>query len=155
MEEMEKKEERNVPERNREFQGIGIWMVEASVHVDNDQALKKYMGFHLHQALELARQIRKMYRKKYGKALRITTLSLAVELLGHFTIQEVALKVKKILKYVPCSKLIDRFCDWLLVHMDVIDCGEKQCDNNRFLWDMIAVLANDFMKIRGLFRKER
>ena len=30
-----------------------------------------------------------------------------------------------------------RFIEWLWDHMDVIDCGKKEIDGNRFVWDIL------------------
>ena len=36
------------------------------------------------------------------------------------------------------------FLDKVLIHMAVIDCGERKVDNNRWLWDLLAGSACRF-----------
>lgn len=141
---------------NKTIQAIGITIGQKSVHVKNDPALKKYMGFHLSHAMVLAKHLKKRYTEEKNADLQIGTTSLAVELLGHFTIQEICFVVKKIMGPVPMNKPVMKFCDWLLVHMDVIDCGEKDCDNNRFLWDAMSIPVETVQKVKKrVKRRER
>lgn len=125
-----------------DLKDIDIRYNERAVHVGNDQILKEYMGYSLGQAIEVAKFIRRTYRRKYHCPLRITTLSLAVELEGHFVLYEISLKCKQFLERIPL-KLVERgsgmrFCNWMIRHMEVIDCGELADDNNRFLWDFLS-----------------
>lgn len=132
-----------MPEENKrwktEYQSVQFSIEPMVVRVKNNEELKKYLRFRLKNAIRLSRVIRKRYEKNMQQPLNITTPSLAIEILGHFMIQEVCLALKKITDKVPWNGPVSRFCDWLLIHMDVIDCGEKSCDNNRFLWDLLAI----------------
>lgn len=136
-------DEQNVERQNEKFavqyHQVRLLFAPMAVHVDNDQALKEYMGFHMERAMTLAKCIKSTYKKRYGKTLRISTWSLAIELLGHFSIQEGCLLFRKVFGFLPEKLPVFRFIDWLLRHMDIIDCGEAECDNNRFLWDVLAI----------------
>lgn len=121
------------------YRNIGVRMSDRVVRVENSQALKKFMGLRLGDAMLLADQLKKKYYREFDKKLEIGTVSLAVELMGHFFIQEVCLFMRRHIRWIPCKKAVNRFCDWLLVHMDIIDCGEKAIDNNRFVWDLFAI----------------
>ncbi|MCQ2507678.1 MAG: hypothetical protein MJ097_02680 [Dorea sp.] len=142
---------RQISSKDRQaIRRIGVWMSECAVHVTDDQILKDYMGYDLEKALVLAKYIKRNYKREYGKPLYITTMSLAVELIGHFWMQEMALKIKGSLgrgRSLP-NPLI-RICDRILLSTEVIDCGERHCDNNRFVWDILAVPATIFHRERG------
>ncbi|MBQ0001735.1 MAG: hypothetical protein KBT01_09435 [Clostridiales bacterium] len=132
------------------FHGLRVRYGEQTVHVVNDQALKAYMGYSLSRALHLAEYLKWKHKKKSGQVLRITTTSLAVELLGHFAIQEGCFLVLKFHKYLPVRKPVKLFCQWLLKHMDVIDCGGMDCDNNRFVWDILSMPVELYKKKKAL-----
>ncbi len=111
---------------------VQVTMNPCAVHVVNDQVLKEFMGMNLKKALILAKQIKKNYERKYGKTLKITTMSLAVELIGHYAVQEICFWLRD-------RDLLLRLCERAIRSTEVIDCGEKHCDNNRFVWDILAV----------------
>ena len=119
---------------DRRYHDVGVAMQPRIVRVDNDKALNRYLsGGKRKAALALADRILELYESQYGEKLKITRKSLACEIYDHYRI----LKLTEAL-----SKLFGenfRPLRWLKHHMDVVDCGERKEDNNRFLWDIFSI----------------
>lgn len=116
---------------NHKFNNIGLKFEPRVVRIKNDPELKQYLLESKMNALLLADLLKKNYYKRFEKELEINTISLATEISCHFWLQEISFMIEN-----KVGK--NRFTDWMLRHMDVIDCGEKAIDNNRFLWDLLA-----------------
>ena len=115
-------------------QDITMWTDERVVRVANDAALRALLESGKKQkSYELAALAKEQYRKEHGKELLITEKSLACEIYWHFHMKEKAEAFEK-----RFGK--KKWTQWLIRHMDPIDCGDKKADNNRFLWDMLSVI---------------
>ena len=79
----------------------------------------------------MAGHLRAAYEGHFKKPLRISEKSLAVEVYMHYKFQVWFRYLEKGFKN---SRLLKR----LLRSTAVIDCGEKSCDTNRFVWDFMA-----------------
>ena len=112
------------------------------VRVKNDEALEKLFQGRLKASAGLAEYLRDRYREAFQEELNITAVSLAVELYLHYKAQVMLLYLQKIFKK---SRLISR----LLRSTNVIDCGERSCDSNRFVWDILS----HFVRKEKLFSK--
>ena len=118
---------------NREHHNIGVKYEGRIVRIINDEALLAYFRRYGRKgARSLAAHIRKKSEALSGTELPITEKSLAAEIYYHFRILRIFLKIEK----VTGRK---RFPRWMIRHMDVIDCGGRKEDNNRFLWDILSV----------------
>lgn len=90
-------------------------------------------------ALDLAEELRALYAARFGRPLDITAESLASEIDIHVRANVFfrrALKRSGRLPAKPLKGLLKK----MLVHTDVIDCGEKAVDNNRFVFDILSFL---------------
>ena len=76
---------------------------------------------------------RAQYQKLYGEELLISEKSLACEIYWHYYVSAKAAGFER-----RFGK--KRVTSWLIFHMDVIDCGEKREDSNRFVWDLLALI---------------
>jgi len=118
---------------NREHHHIGIKYEGRIVRISNDEALLSY--FHRYGrkgARPLAAYILKRSETIFGNELPITEKSLAAEIYYHYRILRTFLNIEKLTGQL-------RFTRWMIRHIDVIDCGGRDEDNNRFLWDMLSV----------------
>lgn len=116
----------------REYHDIGVYSELKLVRIANDNALKSYLKNGKRKScLELAEHILDRYQKEFGCPLNIKPHSLSVEIYDHYLLQEITYKIEKITGEI-------RPTQWMINHMKVIDCGERDIDNNRFLWDMLA-----------------
>ena len=119
---------------DRTYHDVGITMQPRIVRVDNDDALKSYLsGGKRKAALSLADRILGIYESAYGEQLKISRESLACEIYDHF----ILMKITDAFGRVFGAGL--RPVRWMKRHMDVIDCGERKEDNNRFLWDLFSI----------------
>lgn len=117
-----------------QIDGIGISLSDRIVRVNNDGLLKAMLiTGKRDSALTLSSKIRQMYEAEFGKSLNITTRSLAAEIYDHYLLQELTLKIEKLTGQIRPTR-------WMIRHMEVIDCGERSEDNNRFLWDLVSLV---------------
>ena len=118
---------------DRRYHDVGITMQPRIVRVDNDKALDLYLSSGKRKAaLALADRIHEVYEAAYSEKLDITRKSLACEIYDHYRILRITQALSKIFgeNFRPLK--------WLKLHMDVVDCGEKKEDNNRFVWDLLS-----------------
>lgn len=119
---------------DRRYHDVGIAMQPRIVRVDNDAALNSYLSNGKRKAaLALSRKIIDNYEEEYGEKLQISARSLACEIYDHYLILKITAALAKLFgeDFRPLR--------WMKRHMDVIDCGEKKEDNNRFLWDLFSL----------------
>lgn len=118
---------------NTTFQKIGLVWEPGIVRVKSDRLLMEYLAAGKRAAAKkLSKHAIAEYRRIYGKELKISERSLACEIYWHYYMW------KKALFYEERHGK-KRATSWVLYHMDVIDCGERAVDNNRFLWDLLSV----------------
>lgn len=128
---------------NRVYKGIGVIYEGRIVRILNDAALKTELESSRHAAksgrrnkkqgcLEIAEHIRSDYEQRSGPHFPFSVKSLACEIYWHFIIKE---KAEAFERKHGKRKLTN----WLLQHMEIIDCGDGKADNNRFVWDLLAL----------------
>lgn len=123
---------------NRKYYGIGLKFEPQIIRVENDEALRHFLMNEENAALRLATVIRKAYRLKYGIDLAISRDSLAVEIKGHYNIKRICCTIESGQIFMVPNHILQKFLDKMQMHMKVIDCGEMKCDNNRWVWDILA-----------------
>ena len=115
------------------FYGITVTYELKAVHIVCDDALEKFLKNGKRKAaFKLAGMILHEYENQFKSKLKIKRHSLSVEIYDHFLLYKISIKIEKLIGKT-------RPTQWLLRHMDIIDCGEKEVDNNRFLWDMLSL----------------
>lgn len=119
---------------NQAFKNIGLQMHERIVRVVNDEPLiaflkkEKRSGAHA-----LARHALAQYRQQFGCELKITERSLACEIYWHYYCLDKAASFER-------RHGKRKFTSWLIRHIDISDCGEKEVDSNRFVWDILSIV---------------
>lgn len=121
------------------YKDISFTLEPHIVRVKNDEPLKKCLTARMGNAYRLSRVIREKYEEEFEKPLHITTRSLACELLVHFWVQEIVLFKELVTKKTIHRRIMARFSDKVLLHTDVIDCGERAVDGNRIVWDLLSL----------------
>lgn len=128
-------------EWNTGFHGIAVQCSDRMIRVKNDDALTGFLSDpDTKGALLVAKYARALYEKEMGKPIAITEDSLAIEILGHVyagTFAEIAEKF-----HVPVLKTV---MGKIRERTDIIDCGEREVDNNRFVWDEL-----EHMKLKNI-----
>lgn len=119
------------------FDDISIQCEVKWARVKCDKALKEYLIKPGNGSKQLADYILKYYQTAVGEKLKIGQHSLAIEILAH-AYTDLFCQAMKGLKGVLPSGLydeLDKVLEKLLIHTEIIDCGEKDVDSNRFIWD--------------------
>lgn len=118
---------------NRKFHNIALVCEPQIIRVKNDAVLMNALAKHgRKRSRQIAAYAHAYYNGKYGRQLRISERSLACEIFGHYFIMKTAMLMRS-------RHIALRFATWLIRHMDVIDCGERGTDSNRFVWDILSV----------------
>lgn len=128
---------------NRTYKGIGVIYEGRIVRILNDAALKAEIESsirslksrrrnHKQGCLEIAEYIRSDYEQSSGTAFPFSLKSLACEIYWHYIIKERAEAFER-------RHGKRKLTNWLLQHMEIIDCGDGKADNNRFLWDLLSL----------------
>lgn len=125
---------------NTKYHGIGFKFEPQIVRIRNDEILRFYLTHQKAACQRLARVVRKAYRLKYGTELKISEKSLATEIWFHYRIKRISLMLEGIHWKVFQKSGFRNFLDKVLIHMAVIDCGERKVDNNRWLWNLLAAV---------------
>ncbi len=113
------------------------------IGITNDNALKRLMHVDLNGVTdELIRLIKADYALFQGTPLAISDDSLVVEIWGHVYAEYLLLKYRKVMRAILIFGIYAR----LRKSCEVIDCGEREKDPNRRLWDRLT-------RYRGWFGK--
>lgn len=91
----------------------------------------------------LINTIKADYEQHFGKALAISNASLIVEVLVHVYCDYLGLSFNRIVKIKWIQALVKK----LLKRAEVVDCGEKEVDSNRWVWDLLASSKSIFIWI--------
>ncbi|WP_118976914.1 hypothetical protein [Taibaiella koreensis] len=114
---------------------ISVTFDEYAIHITNDEALKSLLETGKGKAIEaLVVLLKQRFRQLFGKALDISDASLVVEIWGHVYFGYLAQALDNLVRLKLVTNLMDKVIDYCAT----IDCGEKEHDNNRVFWDMLA-----------------
>ena len=131
------------------FNNIGIRCTDKLVQVINDEHLVDFLNQDGVGSMELAEVMRNMYQEQIGRELQISQKSLAIELLGHVFFGEFVQKLENLPFSGKKDSRYQQFLESLRVRMDVIYCGERSIDSNRFIWDDLVPFAKIIFGISG------
>ena len=101
------------------------------IRIKNDNALKNMLTNTSNGSTDIAYTLKQEYRKAIGETIKISTSSLAVEILAHVYPDKIAHAVENI-------PGLGHLAVKVIAHTDPIDCGESSIDSNRWIWDTIA-----------------
>ena len=87
---------------------------------------------------ELTVHIHTEYLKLFDTEFKVSNASIAVEIWAHVYAEKFAEAVKSFSEI----EFIDKIADKIIYHAEIIDIGEKGHDNNRFIWDGLAVFKS-------------
>ncbi|MDO5714079.1 MAG: hypothetical protein Q4Q07_06560 [Tissierellia bacterium] len=124
-----------------EFKKLTIENNNININVEEEKWIRIRHDKDLEKALEelgnlpIAKRAKEEYRKRHGKDIQIETNSLAVEISGHVLPGDVSYKIQEL----NLGKTINKLMEEIQRHTDIIDCGEKEVDGNRFIWDMLQI----------------
>lgn len=131
------------------FHNIGIRCIDRFIQVENKKALLEYLEQPGNRAMMLAKEMKNRYKKERGTDINITQTSLAIEVVGHLYAGELS----KLSALVPGPKELKaelkKFTKEIQKHVDIIDCGEKEVDSNRVIWDSLEKYAKIVFMLTG------
>ena len=105
---------------------ISISYTTKVVHISNNTALKSFLSKTSSGSIYVARRARSEYFSTYRSDIKVSELSMAIEIVGH-------VYPDKIARYIPFG-----LGSSILSHTAIIDSGERSVDSNRWVWDSIA-----------------
>ena len=111
------------------------------VQITCNDALKNYLEEPGNGALELSIRIQEEYKRHQQSELKISKDSLAIEILAHTYADTFSEAVSSIGNRLPSalSKAVLKLMEQIHAHTEIIDCGESDVDNNRWVWDRLTV----------------
>jgi hypothetical protein len=123
---------------------IKVGLEPKLVRVYSDTALWTFLKTDAGKRSELlAETIKNDYATTFGNKLEITNDSLIVEILVHVYCDYLGLRFNQIVKI----KFIQNLVNKLLERAEVVDCGERSVDSNRWVWDLLARYKKQFIHI--------
>lgn len=120
---------------------LGKWLKyeisERGVHLYCDQSFYELMEVHPVLGVELVViAMKRDYKFINERALKIHSLSLEIEIWGHYFFEVLFVQLEPLLLKLNWESIRKR----LSQATDIIDCAEWKYDNNRWLWDMMIPL---------------
>lgn len=111
------------------------------VQITCNDALKNYLEEPGNGAFELSIRIQEEYKRHQQSELKISKDSLAIEILAHTYADTFSEAVSSIGNRLPSalSKAVLKLMEQIHAHTEIIDCGESDVDNNRWVWDGLTV----------------
>ncbi|GGE79166.1 hypothetical protein [Priestia taiwanensis] len=125
-------------------EGISVEMKPKSIHLANTSSLQTILK-RPDAPLQLAKFLKERFIEIHGHDIHITAKSLAIEILGHVYVGNFAEVVKKIPHIPKITLPIVKTATKVTDRTDVIDCGEKDVDSNRWIWDRLAMFYDSFV----------
>ncbi len=136
---------------NHTNEKITITYSPGIVRITCDSALKNYLEEPGNGALSLSSFILEEYKKRQHSELKISKDSPAIEILAHTFVDSFSEAVSVIGNLLPpvLAKAVLTLMEQIHVHTETIDCGESGVDNNRWIWDGLAVFKNIIYAMLG------
>lgn len=119
--------------------GVEYVLGERVVRVHTTPVLIEALRAGSNPAQALAEELCALYIEEYGRPLDITVASLAAEIDIHARLDVFFRRALKRSRRLP-GRPLSGFLGKMQAHTEVIDCGERAIDNNRFVFDMLSFL---------------
>ena len=121
------------------------------VQITCGEALKNYLEEPGNGAVELSAHILKEYKKRQKSELKISKDSLAIEILAHTYADTFSETVSSAESHLPAalSEAVLGLMKKVHAHTEIIDCGESDVDNNRWIWNGLTVFKKIIYKELG------
>ncbi len=107
-----------------------------AIKIFNSDALSAILAENTEATTQkLIDSIKKKYFKLFNTNFEVSDNSIAVEIWAHIYAEKFAEAVKDF----SSVNFIDKAAEKIMHHAEVIDIGERGHDDNRFVWDALAV----------------
>lgn len=134
---------------NTEFCGISMRCPEYFVQIKNDAVLREFLNQEGTGSMELASVMKELYQGVWERELQISETSLAIEIIAHVFADDFLEVVEKLPFAEKEDSRFSKLLDTLKDHMEIIDCGEKEFDHNRFIWDALSPFSKLIFAVVG------
>ena len=136
---------------DKNFEKVTITYCDRLVQITCDDALKNYLEEPGNGALQLSIYILEEYKNRRQSELKISKDSLAIEILAHTYADTFSEAVSSIGDRLPpaLSKAVLTLMEQIHTHTEIIDCGESDIDNNRWIWNGLTVFKKVIYKALG------
>lgn len=136
---------------NKEYKGISISFEHRVVRIKCDEILMKYLARPGNDALIISEYILGTYYDMYQKELCISQHSLAIEILIHAYMDKLCILIKNTdqIPFAGLEHVLKQLCQAIASRTEIIDCGEREVDGNRFLFDALVPFHSIIYKILG------
>ena len=124
-------------ERSYCIEGYWIRVVlrDGLIQIFNDENLQGLLEQDLiARTAALVASVKADYAEKMKKPLAVSEDSLVVEIWAHVYAERFTVALKQAID-LP---LVEEMADFVIHRSEVIDCGERSKDSNRFVWDLLA-----------------
>jgi len=114
---------------------IRVCLSKGLIRIYSDKGLWRYLdGEPAPKTMELVKTIKADYKNEFGNSIKISNSSLMVEIWAHVYSDYIGLLLQRRLKFVWIQKLLQKGIE----RAEIIDCGEKELDTNRWVWDFLS-----------------
>ncbi|RNL52407.1 hypothetical protein [Pedobacter jejuensis] len=118
---------------------IKVSLDKGIVRLYSDKNLWNYLNEEVKlRTFKLVETIKADYTEVFGKSLDINNKSFVVEIWAHIFSDYIGLLIKKHINISWIKKLVQKG----IKRAEIIDCGEKHLDSNRWLWDFVGRFVN-------------
>lgn len=123
---------------------IKVGLEPQLIRVYSNAELWAYLDGKANARFELmVNTIKADYEQHFGKTLAISNASLIVEILVHVYCDYLGLSFNRMVQIKWIQALVKK----LLKRAEVVDCGEKGVDSNRWVWDLLANCKSILIRI--------
>lgn len=118
---------------------ISLQFQPHAIKIFNDDALSGLLMADAESSTEeLIKNIKTEYFKLFADEFKVSNASIAVEIWAHVYAEKFAEAVKNF----SSINFVDKVADKILQHAEIIDIGEQEHDDNRIVWDGLAVFKS-------------
>jgi hypothetical protein len=112
---------------------LHIYIRQHIIRITNDDELIALLAHDTEAATgELITTIKVRYQEEFGKKLKVSDKSMAVEIWAH-------VYVEKFAKAIASLRITRKLADAIIRRCEIIDIGEWGHDQNRFVWNALSI----------------
>lgn len=123
-----------------EFHDISVCYTEQLVQIKTDEKLLAFLKMPRRDATALSEYMKKTYEEIFGKELKISVESMAIELLIHLYADEFVHGIEYFGKFLPLylQAELETYMQKMERRTEVIDSGEAEIDPDRKFFDRLV-----------------
>ena len=123
-----------------EFHDISVCYTEQLVQIKTDEKLLAFLKKPRRDATALSEYMKKTHEEIFGKELKISVESMAIELLIHLYVDEFVQGIEYFGKFLPLylKAALETYMQKMERRTEVIDSGEAEIDPDRKFFDRLV-----------------